>query len=296
MEFRFFLRNQNPILYQEYVVDNFQNIDNPYEIKPRKKAVGDAELLFSKLPKISSLKPNHPAKRLIVSRQIPTNFHQKLFYCRNFKEMTNTLIPNKFEDVSKDEGRIVIPIYKNGKLVGYQGRAVGKSEVRYITIVLNEEEAPMVYGYDDVEWNAKHYIFEGVFDSIFIPNSIAVCGSGLLAAAQRLNKPKQFSILVFDNEPRNVANVNSMRKAVAEGHRICIFPDTFHAKDVNEYVLSVVGQHDYVQTERVRQLGYEIKMMMDQNIYYGLKAELKIADWNRTDVNEGSKKKFSRSR
>lgn len=279
--FKWFLKHINPVLYQDYVLDNFNRLDSKEKPEPIKKAVPVAEQFFKKLPKISSLSPLHPVKQFIVARQIPTDFHHQLFFCKTFKAFTNQLIPDKFEEGLKDESRIVIPITRNGNIVGFQGRAIGKSDAKYITIVLDEEFSPLIFNYDNVNWNEKHYIFEGVFDSIFVPNSLAVCGSGLLRAVQRLNKPKNNSVLCFDNEPRNVANIDQMKKAVLSGFRICVMPDTHKFKDVNDYVLSVVGKQEFVQTERIKALGHEIKRLIDKNTYYGLNAELKLAEWSK---------------
>lgn len=280
--FKTFLKIIDPVVYQDYALDNFTENDKSSSFSKVKVKVSKVEEIFKKLTKISSLRPDHPAKKFIVERQIPTYLHHDLRYCKHFKEMTNELLPEKFKDFKDDEPRIVIPIYKYDNIVGYQGRAIGKSDVRYITIVLNEEISPLVWNSDNVEWNAKHYIFEGVFDACYVPNSIAVCGSALLQAVRRLNKPKNYSVLIFDNESRNKHNVKAMMDAVKEGYRVCVFPDTFKAKDVNEHILDVVGKHDFVQSERIKQLGYEMKILIDQNTYFGLQAELKIADWSKS--------------
>jgi len=278
MQFKWFLKRLNPDLFHEYMMESLA--EKPSEKKKVVKTTTKKDISpFKKLTKISSLRPDHPAKKLIVDRRIPNWMHKELLYCRKFRTFTNLLIPGKFEEVGSDEERIIIPIIKNSKIIGYQGRAIGPSVIRYITIVLDEDEAPLMWGLDRVKWNERHYICEGVFDACFIPNSLAACGSGLLKAVKRLNKPKNFSVLLFDNEPRNISNINQMRKAIHEGYRIAILPESFGAKDINERILQKTKGLDYVPPETIEALGKQIRDIIDDNVFYGLSAELKLIEW-----------------
>ena len=45
-----------------------------------------------------------------------------------YREMT--------DNVSKDDPRIIIPLFYQNILVGFQGRALGPNKVKYITIML----------------------------------------------------------------------------------------------------------------------------------------------------------------
>ena len=65
---------------------------------------------------------------------------------------------------------------ENKNLIGFQGRALGKSFTKYITVML-DEEAPKVYGIEKIDKTIAVYITEGPFDSTFICNSIAMCGA-----------------------------------------------------------------------------------------------------------------------
>ena len=81
-----------------------------------------------------------------------------------------------FDTILRDESRIVIPMYDEDKnLIGFQGRALGKSFTKYITVML-DDEAPKAYGLDSIDKTSTVYITEGPFDSTFICNSIAMCG------------------------------------------------------------------------------------------------------------------------
>jgi len=66
-----------------------------------------------------------------------------------FKRWVNTLV-TKFDDVTYDEPRIIIPLIYENQLIGIQGRSLGPNSVKYITIML-DEDAPKIYGLDEVD-------------------------------------------------------------------------------------------------------------------------------------------------
>ena len=66
---------------------------------------------------------------------------------------------------------------RDKKLIGFQGRALDSSQQpKYLTIML-DEDAPKLYGLDTVDETKPIYILEGPFDSTFVENSVAMCGS-----------------------------------------------------------------------------------------------------------------------
>lgn len=278
--FKNFLKFISPMLYEQYILEKFS------ENKPEtiitfevKKPIFYAEL--SGLKKISQLSPFSIAKKFIVERQIPTPFHAKLYYVDKFKEWVNSIIPNKFESLDHDSARIIIPIFDNNKtLIGFQGRAISKKDnIRYITIMLNEE-APRIYGLDCVDFNRKNYVFEGPFDSMFIPNSIATCGGQLTSELKKLNKSKDNTVVVYDNEPRSKEIVKNMLTAIKNDYKICIWPDNVIEKDINEMILKKVSGH-YVKTEIVNEAAKKIQNIIDENTFSGLSAELRLSQWKK---------------
>ena len=71
------------------------------------------------------------------------------------------------------ESRIIIPLFYEKSLVGFQGRAIGPNKIKYITVMLNDKGAK-IYGLDTVRGDAPVYVTEGPFDSTFVPHSIAM--------------------------------------------------------------------------------------------------------------------------
>ena len=81
-----------------------------------------------------------------------------------------------FVTKSTSRSRIVIPLYYEKDLVGFQGRSMNSRSVKYITLMLGDN-LPKIYGLDTIEKDSTVYVTEGPFDSTFIRNAIAMCGS-----------------------------------------------------------------------------------------------------------------------
>lgn len=221
------------------------------------------------LKKVSQLKHFDPVKKFVDSRKIPTFYHSRMFACPNFMRFTNNLLPNKFskEALANDELRLLIPFFDKDKNVfAYQGRSLRKkTEVKYITIILNED-MPKIYGLDTVNEKERIYVFEGPIDSMFVPNSVAVAGGDLISAGKEID-PKT-SVLVFDNEPRSRETNKKIEKAIYNGRRVCIWPEHLEHKDINDMVLAGMSP-DF------------IKYTIDQHTYQDLAAKMALSKWSK---------------
>lgn len=227
---------------------------------------------LSSLKKISQLPIDHPARRYVVSRKIPTPFHARLFYTSKFKTWTNTLIPKKFDPekiaANGDEPRLIIPfVDKYGNLFGYQGRSFGDKEPRYITIIL-DEEMPRVYGMDRIESSDRVYVTEGPIDSMFLPNCLAMGGAYLDKTVSKLKmKPEQL-VIVYDNEPRNADIVLAIEKSIEMGYNVCLWPEEIKHKDINDMVKGGMTPK-------------QIQAIIDAHTYKGLVARMKLTQWKK---------------
>lgn len=220
------------------------------------------------LKKVSQLSPDDPIKKFVVSRRIPNEYHAKLFSCPNFMNYVNRLIPNKFskEALKHDELRLLIPFFdKDQNMYAFQGRSLRKSEVKYITIILDETK-PKIYGLDTVDLNRKTYVFEGPIDSLFVPNAIAVAGGEMVPALKDLNKSNL--VVVYDNEPRSKETIKKLDKAILNGYNVVIWPENLEHKDVNDMVLAGLSPAF-------------IKHIIDQNTYRDLSAKLALTKWSK---------------
>ena len=283
-----FIKVLDPNLYNEYVMEKLKDtgklgiddfVNSVVKMDAPKFLKKDDPL--KQLKKISSL-VNHPAKRYVTQRQIPTPFHAKLFYCAKFKAWVNTFMPDKFDDVRFDEPRLIIPfINDRGDMIGLQGRSFDPdAKLRYITLMV-DENYPKIYGVDALDTRETIYVFEGPIDSMFIPNSIASAGGDIISELPRLMLDKTQYVVIYDNEPRNIHTVRKMEKAIDAGYTVCIWPDTITQKDVNDMIKSEVKDTSFTNTELINRIANRLRKVIDQNAHSGLAAKLKLTAWRK---------------
>ena len=258
-----FLKDNVPHVYDEYVMERYKegtigkNVPKPdltkFITKPKfaKRTVD--------LKRLSSLNNFHVAKKYILDRGIPENKLDRLYYCPNFKEWTNTQ-KQTFSDTTNDEERIIIPLNDtDGNLIGFQGRSLSpNAKMRYITVML-DEDAPKLYGLDNINKNETIYIVEGPLDSLFLENAVAMCGSDVDIRSFGWSD----YIWVYDNEPRSRQITDKISKSIDAGDAVVIWPRSIKEKDLNDMVTS----------------GINVKSVIQSNVYQGLKAKLQLSSW-----------------
>ncbi len=259
LSFNNFLKQVDQALQKEYALEKFKE----GHTGKRGSVVKEPEFNFKKpvfkkkvgvnLPKASA---NADAKKYLESRKIESD---KFYYTDKFKVWTNTLIQT-FDNVSYDEPRIIIPIIYENNLVGYQGRALGPSKIKYITIML-DENAPKIYGLDNITTKDTVYVTEGPFDSSFIRNAIAMCGADADVSRWGISDP----VWIYDNEPRNREILSRIERNINNGERVVIWPTNIGEKDINDMVLA----------------GLDVQSLVESNVYKGLEAKLKFTNWKR---------------
>ena len=145
-------------------------------------------------------------------------------------------------------------------MIGFQGRALGPSKIKYITIIL-KDGAPKIYGFDQVQEDRTIYVTEGPFDSTFVQNSIALCG-----ADGDLDRWGISNVVwIYDNEPRNSEIVGRIGNVIDRGESVVIWPNGVTEKDINDMVMS----------------GLDVQSVIESNTYKGLQAKLKFNTWKR---------------
>jgi transcription elongation factor Elf1 len=183
----------------------------------------------------------------------------KFYFAERFKEFSNSLKPT-FKSTDFEESRIIIPLYYQKDLIGFQGRALGPSSNKYITVMLFDN-APKIYSLDEIKKNETTYITEGPFDSTFISNSIALCGADGDLDKWGINN----RVWVYDNEPRNAEIIRRISNRIDEGEKVVIWDPNVKEKDINDMVMS----------------GLNVQHMIESNTYCGLEAKLKFTTWKK---------------
>lgn len=267
--FNYFLKTVDPLLFNDYITEKFvantvtTSTDNTNQFKTEPPKFNKTNPLL-KIKKVSQLKPDHPIKKYIQKRQIPSHHHYRLYFAPKFKTWINEIIPDKFDPkkIGKDEPRLIIPFLdENGKCFGVSARGFDPNGIRYITIMF--EERPKIFGLDKINFNEPYYIVEGAIDSFFLENAVAMAGAE--GNTNGVKNPER-AVFVFDAEPRNKEIHKRMEKVIKSGYKICIWPSDVPGKDINEMYLN--GLHN-------------VENVIENNTYQGLQAELKFAAWRK---------------
>ncbi len=244
----------DPDLYKEYVKEKFVGkTDEPeYTFEAPKFEKKDPKL--RDLISINSLSRDHPARQVLVKRQIPEKHFDKFFLCHKFCEWAD--ISN-----NKDHPRLVIPFLdEDGKVFAAQGRSFGNEKPKYLTVKF--DDSPKIFGLERIDWDKVVYVVEGPIDSLFLDNALAVAGADFI----HMPFDKNDIVVVLDNEKRSVEAIKKMEKLIELDYSLVIWPDNIKEKDINEMTLSGVQN---------------IQTIIENNTFSGLQARVRLADWKR---------------
>jgi ssDNA-binding Zn-finger/Zn-ribbon topoisomerase 1 len=257
LSFNNFLKQIDPTLHKQYTMEKFKSghtgknfvVDEPKFDFKKPSFKKDLDL-----PKASEVPA---ARKYLEKRKLDST---QFYYASEFMKWVNTQ-KKTFDTIRRDESRIIIPMYDTERnLIGFQGRSLVPNSVKYITVML-DEEAPKVYGLDKINKGETVYVVEGPFDSTFVSNSVAMCGSDSSLACLEGSS----IVYVYDNEPRNKEIVGKIEKCINRGERVIIWPLGIEQKDINDMVL----------------VGHDIMSMLQSNIYSNLEAKIKFNNWKK---------------
>ena len=189
-----------------------------------------------------------------------------LFRSEDFKNFVEVQMKIEKDGLIDNDPRLVIPFYDEEKnLVAFQGRALGKSKLRYITVKINEDGIKL-FGLDKVNKEYDVYVTEGPIDSMFLENAVATADATLTNASKYIDKSKL--ILIYDNEPRNKDICRHMEKAIEEHYRIVVWPEMIEEKDINEMIQNGFTSDD-------------IADIISTNTFQNLSAKLNFINWKK---------------
>jgi predicted RNA-binding Zn-ribbon protein involved in translation (DUF1610 family) len=238
-----------------YVKPNFEEFKT--ELPKFKKSLG--------IPSIKSLPKEHYAKVYVESRKIPEEFHSELYFAEDFKGFVDSLQIEK-EGLKDDDPRLVIPFYDADKnLIAFQGRALGESKLRYITVKLSDDNSK-VFGLDRINQEEMIYVVEGPIDSMFLENAVATADSNLSSISKLFDKTKV--VLVYDNEPRNKDICKQIDKCIEEHYNVVIWPEYIEEKDINDMILNGFSPD-------------EIQDIISNNTFVNLRAKMEFINWKK---------------
>ena len=256
MSFNNFLKKLDGVLHGKYTMEKFKSGFTGKNFPAEEPKFEFKQPTFKSKIDLPLCSENVQSRTYLESRALdPTQF----YYAEKFCEFVNSYKPT-FSSVHREEPRIVIPLYYKKELIGFQGRSLGPSSVKYITTIL-KDDAPKIYGLDNLRGGAPVYITEGPFDSSFVPNSIALCGADGDVRKWGVSDP----IWVYDNEPRNREIVQRISNTIDRNEKVVIWPNDMWEKDINDMVVN----------------GHRIMDLLESNTYQGLEAKVKFNNWKK---------------
>jgi len=251
-----FLKKIDPVIHKQYTFEKFKDTHTGRNFVVDEPTFVFKEPVFKTKITLPLCSEVERGRSYLESRKIDST---KFYFAEKFKEYANSLKPT-FTNTNYEEPRIIIPLYYQKNLVGIQGRTLNSNSIKYITVMI-DEDAPKIYGLDDVTKEEPVYVTEGPFDSTFIPNAIAMCGADADVSKWGISNP----VWIYDNEPRNEEIISRISRTIDRGERIVIWPSDIREKDLNDMVLS----------------GLNVKSIVESNIYSGLEAKLKFTTWKK---------------
>lgn len=275
-----FLKNLDSNLYREYRLERYANGENrrahsnpeadlkqTFDFTSAEGLLPKRTLLDELLPRVADLEADHEARLFCSQRKIPSYQLSRLYYIDDMRKI-GQISPAMRDRIKTAEPRLVIPFKDgSGRLLGLTCRALRGEALRYIAVKI-DEDAPQIFGLDEVNPLTTVYVVEGPLDSLFLPNALAVGGTGF-GKLDALNIQQRRLTLVIDNQPRNREVVSVYRRAIDAGYNVFIWPDT-DCKDINDLVLANPGIDSPT-----------LATMIDNRTYSGLRAMVEFNNWKK---------------
>ena len=256
MTFSNFLKQLDPVIHKQYVFERFKNNSTGRGTVVEEPTFKFEEPKFKTKIRIPLCSEIRRGREYLKARRLDP---KRFYWAEDFAGFVNSIKPTFGSNVPK-ESRIIIPLYYNKDLIGIQGRSVDPSPVKYITTIFYDD-APKIYGLDNIRQDAPVFVTEGPFDSTFISNSIAMCGADADVRRWGVSDP----VWIYDNEPRSKEIVKRISDTIDRGEKVVIWPNNIYEKDINDMVLA----------------GHDVQSIVESNVYDGLEANLKFTTWKR---------------
>ena len=219
------------------------------------------------LVSLNELPADHIAIKYCTSRKIPPATFSKLYYAEDYSKWVKSFpgIPENHR-YPNDPRLVMLMKDRTGKIFGAQGRALKESTIRYSTVKF-DPDTPKLFGLESIRDEYPMFVLEGIIDSLFVPNSLAICGGDVGTSMGDVDVTK--CIFVFDNEPRNSDTVKRMLQVADMGAAVVVWPIDSKLKDVNQMILDGMSKADI------------LRCIMSNN-YKGKIATMKIKQWKKT--------------
>jgi len=272
IHFGTFLKQTDQMLYSQYAMERYANGASPNkahktpQLTFKEPVVEKRSIIDELFERLDKLPEDHIAVTFCNSRKIPANKFNQLYFIDNIKKVEQ--LSDKMKDrIQSEEPRLVIPLYDEKlQLAGITCRALGNESLRYITVKI-KSEALLVFGRESLNPEKHIYVTEGPIDSLFLPNAIAVVGTGF-NKLELLEYPKDNMTIIVDNQPRNKEVCKVIENLIEKNYNVVVWPQSLIEKDINDMV-------------KAGKSPASVKLMIDKFTFNGLQARANFYAWKR---------------
>jgi hypothetical protein len=282
-----FIKHLDPLVYKDYALEKFEADGGWHKVGqvPVNEPVGlpmeepggialdendPVGLHQIELMRINQLPADHFARVYIEARKIPADRMDEIFFAPDFKLFLDENFPWHGKDKLKENDPRIIVFHTDraGYITNVSGRSfTADPKQRYMKVKVVEYKK--IFGVNRLDLSKKIYLVEGEFDSMFLPNAVASGDANLNNTADwLLNMFDVEPVLVFDKEPRNKQLVGIIQDAIDNGWNVCMLPETFPGKDINEAVVAGLTPD-------------QVQKIIDENTFSELLAQLRLTSWKR---------------
>lgn len=274
LHFGKFIKTFDANLYGQYTIERYSESigsqkvhKHEFDFKaPVFEKKPEPRLLDQIMDRLDTLPEDNEAVQYVVNRKIPRDVFSRLYFIDNVKNIVQ-LNDRYKESIVTEEPRLAIPFFDgSGKLLVVSLRGLRGESLRYINVKV-DEDAPTVFGLDQVDPSKEVLVVEGPLDSLFLDNSIACAGTSFNKIDQ-LPIEKENITIIFDNQPKNREVGKLMNKYIEMGYKMVIWPDSVPGKDINEMIENGLTSDD-------------IHSIINLNTFQGLSAKAKYAMWRK---------------
>jgi hypothetical protein len=270
------LKNFDANLYGQYVVERYadgahnktshKTVESVLKFEePKFTKKPEPKLIDSIMDRLDTLPDDHEVIQYVTDRKIPRLAFDRLYFIPNVKDVVQ--LNAKYKDsIITTEPRLAIPFFDGaGKLLVVSLRGIRGESLRYINVKV-DEDAPSIFGLDQVDPTKQVLVVEGPLDSLFLDNCIACAGTSF-GKIDQLPIPKENITIIFDNQPKNRDVGKLMNKYIDMGYKMVIWPDV-PGKDINEMIENGLTSD-------------EIEDIINHNTFQGLAAKARYSMWRK---------------
>ena len=196
------LKEYHPVQYREYIKEILQQ-----DSRSKQKAIKSANKIHEKIKdeQTKKRKIEKDATKYFVPITSKSKIHKQLLdlaiqFCIGRKIPKSVWLKWYVATEHKYGGRLIIPFFDNsGKIYYFQARTLCGQEPKYLNRMEGRENA--IYNIYHIKKSKPVVMLEGPFDSLYLHNSIATCGTSITEEVQKkLDALNVYYLFDFDKD------------------------------------------------------------------------------------------------